>query len=347
MNVQHNVPLADYTSLHVGGPAETLLIAQGNELRNAIIKADKPIWVFGTGTNCLISDKGLPGTVIINTGGEIEQIDQTTLRADAGVSWDEFVQKAISLNLYGLEFSSGIPGTTGAAVAGNIAAYGHKVADSLVSAELLDTESGQIIEWTNADFGFDYRSSNLQKPENKHLVVLTATFNFSTQPTSQLEYSSAMQVAKELGISADSLENRRKIIIEVRRRAGSLLTDNAIGPWTAGSFFKNPVVNQSQVETILSFEETGITKEQLLRQNQIHSGSTVRVSAAHVLLAAGFERGQTWGNVRLHPDHILKIENTGNATAQEIYQVIQHILETVQKKLGIDLEPEVRFLGEF
>jgi UDP-N-acetylmuramate dehydrogenase len=107
------------------------------------------------------------------------------------------------------------------------------------------------------------------------------------------------------------------------------------------------LVDESQVQKILEHEEFKVSREQLLRQNVIHGGDKTRVSAAHVLLAAGFERGQTWGEVRLHPNHILKIENTGNATAQEIYDVVQIILGTVEQKLGIKLEPEVRFLGEF
>ena len=81
--------------------------------------------------------------------------------------------------------------------------------------------------------------------------------------------------------------------------------------------------------------------------NQVHGGAQMRVSAAHVLLAAGFSRGQTWGPVRLHPDHILKIENTGGATAQNIYDVAMEIQRTVLDKLSIELSPEVRFLGEF
>jgi UDP-N-acetylmuramate dehydrogenase len=66
-----------------------------------------------------------------------------------------------------------------------------------------------------------------------------------------------------------------------------------------------------------------------------------------VLLAAGFKRGQSWGKVRLHPDHILKIENTGGASAQDIYNVVQEVVATVRQKLSIELEPEVRFIGYF
>jgi len=150
-----------------------------------------------------------------------------------------------------------------------------------------------------------------------------------------------------MGLEPDSLANRRKIILQTRRRAGSLLQDTTVGPWTAGSFFKNPMVGEAEIRKIIDHEETNTTREMLLRQNVIHGGSRARVSAAHVLLAAGFHRGQTWDQVRLHPDHILKIENLGKAAASDIYKVVQLIISTVKEKLGIDLEPEVRFIGEF
>ena len=126
------------------------------------------------------------------------------------------------------------------------------------------------------------------------------------------------------------------------------------GSATAASILGHPVVTAKKngevkikAEWAPFYERLLELREQLLRQNQIHGGSSVRVSAAHVLLAAGFRRGQTWKNVRLHPDHILKIENIGQASAQEIYQVVQEIIGTVKDRLGIDLEPEVRFLGQF
>ena len=348
MNVQNNVLLARYSSLNVGGPAATLIeLEQDDSLQDVLKQATQPVWVLGFGTNSLISDKGLPGTVIINGVGGVEDLGNQTLRVDSGVAWDTFVQKAIELGLYGLEFTSGIPGSVGAAVAGSIAAYGHRVGDRLLGATVLDLKTGTITSWDNEAFEFSYRSSSLQKPEHRDCVVLDATFLLSQTPTSELEYDSALKTAAKLGLKPDSLQNRRTIILETRQQAGSLLTDNTTGPWTAGSFFKNPLVNEKQVEAIIGFEEAGVTKEQLLRQNKIHGGTTVRVSAAHVLLAAGFKRGQSWGNVRLHPDHILKIENSGQATAQEIYDVVQEIVQTVKTKLDITLEPEVRFLGDF
>lgn len=348
MKLQHNAPLVGYTSLHVGGQAEILIeLERGESLEKTVKNAEQPVWVLGYGTNVLISDKGLPGTVIINRFGSIDIEKDGLIRADSGADWDELVRKAIEHNLWGLEFTSGIPGGIGAAVAGNIAAYGHKVSDSFTEATMLDTKTGNISKWESDDFGFGYRSSSLQTAENRRFVVLEVIFKLKNSPTGELEYGSALKVAAELGIKPDSLGSRRRIIMEARRRAGSLLLAPGEDHFTAGSFFKNPMIDESQVQSILKHEESAISREQLLRQNVIHGGSQARVSAAHVLLAAGFKRGQTWGQVRLHPDHILKVENIGGATAAQIYDVVMDIIFTVKQKLDVTLEPEVRFLGEF
>lgn len=343
-----NVALADYTSLHVGGPAQRLIeVGADDDLKTLVGQQTMPLWLLGDGTNSLVADSGLGGTVIVCKQGVIETVAPNQLRASCGANWDDLTKKAVELGLYGLEFTSGVPGTVGGAVVGNIAAYGHQVADHLVSATILNPKNGQVSTWNAEQFGFSYRHSNLEDSANQHLVLLDATFEFSKTPTGPLEYGSALKVAEELGIEPGSLENRRRIILESRRRAGALNDSSTTNVYTAGSFFKNPVVGSNQVEAIIAQDESGISRQQLLRQNQIHGGSTVRVSAAHVLLAAGFRRGQSWGNVGLHPDHVLKIANLGAASAQEIYDVIQMIIKTVQQKLGITLEPEVRFLGDF
>ncbi|HSX44199.1 MAG TPA: FAD-binding protein [Candidatus Saccharimonadales bacterium] len=350
MKVSRDVNLSGYTSLKTGGPAKQLVeLDTGDDLQEAIgqFAMEGPVWILGYGTNCLVSDKGLPGTVIINKSGGIEEIGPRKFKVDSGVNWDDFIQHAIANDAWGLEFTSGIPGGVGAAVAGNIAAYGHKVADCFVEATLLDTSNHSVGVRDASFFAFDYRTSSLQQPENHKLVVLDATFEFQDSPTGELGYASALAAAKDIGVEPDSLENRRKIILETRSRAGSLLKDAAEGPWTAGSFFKNPVVSEEKAQAIIDHEETNITREQLYVQNRIHGQNSMRVSAAHVLLAAGFRRGQAWENVGLHPDHILKIENLGNASSREMYDVVQVILRTVKDKLDIDLVPEVRFLGEF
>ncbi len=157
-----------------------------------------------------------------------------------------------------------------------------------------------------------------------------------------------MSVAEELGSDIETLAGRRAAIIETRRRAGSLYHPNdKHGQRTAGSFFKNPMVSTEKATMLASFDESGKTLERINEQNRIHGGDSHRASAAHVLLAAGFSRGQTWNHVRLHPDHVLKVETLPEATAQEVYEVAQEIITTVKHKLDITIVPEVRFLGDF
>jgi UDP-N-acetylmuramate dehydrogenase len=350
MKITSNAELAELTSLGVGGLAENLVeFEDHDDIALIIAEQDKakPLWILGYGTNTLISDAGLPGTVIRFHQASKPIVDGTTVTAEAGMQWDELVQFTIANGLWGLELTSGVPGGVGAAVVINVTAYGQRVSEVLAWAEVLDPESGEVKRLSADDFGYSYKDSKLHAPGSK-LIVLKAAFNLAKEPTKELEYESARKVATELGLDTDSLADRRTTILEARRRAGAIYDESDPSQeHTAGSFFKNPLVSAEKAAELAEFEEKDITTAKLLEQNRIHGGEARRVSAAHVLLAAGFTRGQAWGSVRLHPEHVLKLENTGGATAQQIYDVAQEIMATVQDRLGIELEPEVRFLGEF
>lgn len=347
MQKLHNVSLADYSSFHTGGNAEILIECESvDEIESSISNASKSaITVLGYGTNVLISDEGLPGTVIVTRGGE-SKIEGNLLITDTGVWWDDIVLKSIENRLWGIELMSGIPSSIGGAVVGNIAAYGQQIADSLEWVEVFATDSQKLIRIPSSELKFNYRYCSLS--EEPSFVVLRAAFRLSDEASKTLEYGSALRIADELKLDPNKLSDRRVIILEARKRAGSIY--DPVGSkksYTAGSFFKNPVVPIEVAKQVITFDETGKSAEMILKQNKVHGGSDHRVSAAHVLLAAGFKRGQTWGNVRLHPDHILKIENIGDAKSQEIYNVSREIMSTVYEKLNIQLEPEVKFLGDF
>jgi UDP-N-acetylmuramate dehydrogenase len=347
MNVQYNAPLAPLTSLKCGGPAKVLMITSNTEelLEGLRAANGNHLNILGYGTNSLISDYGLDGTTIITRGGNLSFQDDLVV-ADTGAWWDDLVQLSIEKELWGIELMSGIPSSVGGAIMGNIAAYGQQISDTLAWIEVFNRDTAQVQKLSANEITFNYRSSSLQNQLN--FVILRAAFCLSPYSTTHLGYASAQSAAEKLGLDTGSLHNRRLIILEARGQAGSLWDPNdANAQHTAGSFFKNPLVSQTQAEEIATYDETGKSLERLLAQNRIHGGDTRRSSAAHVLLAAGFERGQTWGAVRLHPDHILKIENTGGAKAQEVYDVAQLVIRRVREELGIVLEPEVTFIGQF
>lgn len=348
MQTLTHTPLAPYTSLRCGGEAETLHLPTTREEVIELLaqtEANDPVWLLGFGSNCLISDGGLPGQTIIWRGGEVTR-DGNTIIVDAGVWWDDVVKYAIDQGLWGLELMSEIPSSVGGAVFGNIAAYGQQVSDTLLWVEVYDRTTGgtRILEKSAIDFA--YRESSLQT--QPHLIILQAAFELSPLPIHTLRYESALSIAHELRENIETLPGVRKVIIETRRRAGSIYhPDDPHAEHTAGSFFKNPMVTTEQATALAHYDESGKALERILDQNKIHGGSSHRASAAHVLLAAGFKRGQTWQHVRLHPQHVLKIETMPGATATEVYDVTREIIETVTKTLDITLTPEVRFLGKF
>lgn len=346
MQIRENISLADYTAFGVGGPAKRLIAIDKVE---DVLEAEigEPYWVLGYGTNCVISDKGLPGSVLLMRDGGQPKLENDLVIADASTNWDAVVELSIEHGLWGLELMSGIPGNVGAAVMGNIAAYGQQLAHSFAWVELFDPATNSREKLGKEDIDFSYRASSLQS-RRVPPIVLRVGLQLSRTSTHDLVYASALKIAEEMGKTPDTQQNRRAIILETRKRAGSIYDEkDPHHERTAGSFFKNPLVGKAKAEYLAGFDESGKTVEELLEQNRVHGGDEYRVSAAHILLATGFQRGQSWGPVRLHPKHVLKIENTGGATARQIYDVAHEIMATVKAKLGIDLEPEVRFLGDF
>lgn len=346
MKVLTNEPLAPYTSLRVGGAAEKLIVTTTyQEVLDSLNSQELPQWMLGFGCNALISDNGLPGTTLMLRGGAIT-VDDTEVTADAGTWWDDVVQTALEHKLWGLELLSGIPSSTGGAVFGNIAAYGAQISDTLQWIEVYDTRTQSVARRTAKEIAFSYRNSSLQT--EAEIIILRAAFKLAKTPIHELRYDSALNIAKELASDTDTLDGRRDVILETRRRAGSLYNpDNPESEHTAGSFFKNPLVTHVQAQLLAQFDETGKTLQRVLEQAKIHGGTSARASAAHALLAAGFQRGQTWNHVRLHPSHVLKLETLPGATATEVAAVVREIQTTVQEKLGIELEPEVKFMGAF
>jgi UDP-N-acetylmuramate dehydrogenase len=344
MNILKNEPLAKYTSFDVGGPAEQLVILDS---ARDILNVKGPIdWVLGYGTNSVISDEGLPGVVVMLRDGPEPTIKGNTLIADASTQWDVVVQYAIKNGLWGIELTSGIPGNVGAALSGNIGAYGQTIADTFAWAVVFDKDTKETKKLNKGDVELSYRYSSLQ--DQKNLIILEVALELSDSNTKELDYASAISVAKEMNLTPNTLENRRTIILETRKRAGSMYDE--LDPHrekTAGSFFKASVVDEAVSRRLAEFDESGKSVDELLEQNKLQGGNSFRASAALVLLAAGFSRGQAWGPVRLHRKHVLKIENTGGASAQNIYDVAQEVFLTVKDKLGITLEPEAQFIGKF
>jgi len=135
--------MSKHTSWRVGGPAETFFKpADINDVSTYLknIPSDEPVMFVGLGSNLLVRDGGIKGTVILTSGllNGIELISPTQLRVEAGVACGKVAKIAAKNNLVGIEFLAGIPGTMGGALRMNAGAFGGETWDWVAGVETID-----------------------------------------------------------------------------------------------------------------------------------------------------------------------------------------------------------------
>jgi len=175
--VSANAPLAPLTTFKVGGNADWLItIRAADEIARAIRIAQDhrvAVTVLGGGSNVLVADEGVAGLVIRIHGGEVRQIDDAIVRADAGVTINGLVRWTIAHGLAGVEAWAGTPGTVGGAVYGNAHFRGRLVSELVKSVTLL-SPIGQLTTVPSADMEFGYDYSRLHRTRE---IVAAADFN--------------------------------------------------------------------------------------------------------------------------------------------------------------------------
>ena len=173
-----NEPLANHTTMKIGGPAD--LFIEPSSIENLekvmkVIREHQLAWtVIGRGSNLLVSDKGIEGAVIkLGKGLEQLEIHDTEVRVGAGFSLVTLAVQISKKGLAGLEFASGIPGSVGGAVYMNAGAHGSDMSEVLEKVHVL-FDDGTLAWLTKEEMEFSYRTSVLQK--KRPGIVLEAIF---------------------------------------------------------------------------------------------------------------------------------------------------------------------------
>lgn len=161
--IQKDVPMSEYTSFKIGGPADLLIKPKDAEALGKLIALCKrenvPFLMIGAGSNLLVSDQGIDGVVCrLATGFDSIEIQGDTITAGAAVSLAALAKAAQRAGLSGLEFASGIPGSLGGAIFMNAGAYGGEMKDVILETEYLD-ESGVRKTIVGDSHEFSYRHS--------------------------------------------------------------------------------------------------------------------------------------------------------------------------------------------
>jgi UDP-N-acetylmuramate dehydrogenase len=331
MLTQRNISLLPYNSFHIDATAsEFVSVSSVNELKE-LLDQKTPRLILGGGSNILLS-KNVDGLVLkINIGG-IEEVKEDHMhiyvKVGAGENWHEFVMYTMKRNWGGLENLSLIPGNVGAAPIQNIGAYGVELKDSFYELEAYDRKSKKVFAFALNDCQFGYRDSIFKSAEKGRYIILNVTFLLRKTPVLHTSYGAIRDELKKMGVQSPTIQDVSQAVVKIRR---SKLPDPAeIG--NAGSFFKNPVVDQAKFLS-LSAKYPDIPAYP-------HEDQSVKLAAGWLIEQCGW-KGYRMGDAGVHKDQALVLVNYGKASGREILELSEKVQASVHKKFGIALEREV------
>jgi UDP-N-acetylmuramate dehydrogenase len=341
MEFLENVALAPYTTFGIGGPArwfsQALNEADVVEGVKFAHEQDLPLFILGGGSNLLVSDAGFPGVVLhIRLRGTREYFegDKLILGASAGEDWDNFVTLAVSLNCAGIECLAGIPGTVGGTPVQNVGAYGQEISQTVRMVRAFDLQLGEFVEFSASECDFAYRQSIFNSSEKGRYVVTWVEYALIPGGEPTLAYADLRQRFQE-GSEPPSLIQVAETVREIRRSKGMFLVQGDPDCASAGSFFKNPVVDRATLDVIAAEVAPGTR----IPQYPAADGQ-IKLAAAWLVEKAGFAKGYAKGPAGISTRHTLALVNRGGATAADILAISQEITERVEGKFGIWLERE-------
>ncbi len=346
MLLQEQVPLAELTTFRVGGPARYLARAStDSDVLEALEFAAShhlPVFVLGGGSNLLVSDGGFPGLVLkIEIRGITSEAaaSEEIFEVGAGEDWDAFVAHTVEQNCAGLECLSGIPGTVGGTPVQNVGAYGQEVSQTIECVAAIEISSGKKCLFSNADCEFAYRTSIFNTRGRGSCILLRVRYRLHPGGSPTVSYRDLQN--HFAGRGTPSLLETRNAVREIRHSKAMLIVAGDDDCRSAGSFFKNPVVDRGTAEGVLRFaEQHGLT----LTTYPAADGQ-VKLSAAWLVEHSGFHKGFADGPVGISRRHSLAIVNRGGAAAADIILLKNRIQRAVADQFGIELKPEPVFVG--
>lgn len=287
--LRRHEPLAKHTSWRCGGAADAAFFPADREDLAAFVRqlsADEPLTVIGLGSNLLVRDGGVRGTVLLLHAALNEiGFDGRLICAEAGVASPKVSRYAALHDRGDAEFLSGVPGTVGGALAMNAGCYGGETWRHVVEVEVL-TRQGVFERRSPRDYVIGYRTV-ISRRAADDVAFTGAWFGF---PPGNGAYA----------------RGRIKALLTQR------IVTQPLGLPNAGSVFRNPEGDH----------------------------------AARLIESCGL-KGLAIGGASVSDKHANFIVNAeGAATAADVEALIERVRAMVRSRTGVDLEPEVRIIGE-
>ena len=338
LKIQKNIPLAPYTTLRIGAPAEFFAVIKSREdLDEAIAWANKnrkTIMVLGGGSNILISKK-IKGLVLKNEirGMEVidRQADYALVEGKSGESWTKFVNFTLDHGYYGLENLFLIHGTVGAAPVQNIGAYGVELKDSFYHLKAIDLKTGHEKIFAKKDCRFAYRNSVFKTKFKGKYFIYSVTVKLSRQADFKLDYGSIREELLKKGISNPYASDVIRVIGEIRN---AKIPSPGLLP-NAGSYFKNAEISQAKFQSLLE-KYPGLPGFPAGR-------AKMKVPAGWLIEQTGF-KGKKFGPAWMYEKQALILVHNGRADAKQVLALAKKVKAAVRKKFGIDLSEEINVI---
>ena len=335
MEVHTNIPLKNFTTMKLGGPARFMVdVRTSAELisvyENAVSK-NLPIFILGGGSNVIAKDEGYNGIIIrIRIPGfEIvaDDINATTIKIGAGENWDDVVKRTVDMRLSGIEAMSMIPGTTGAAPVQNVGAYGQEIADTLVSLEAYDSQTKSLVVLQNEVCGFAYRDSIFRGSEKGRYVITSITIKLSKSLPQPPFYDALQTYFDEHSIKLFTGDTVRDAVIAIRT---DKLPDPKLKPNT-GSFFKNAIVEDWQLTDLQkAFPD--------IKAFSMGDGRS-KVPSGWLIEQTGL-KGQLLHGMRVHDKNTLVLINESAKGYADLAAARDEVIGAVRDKFRIQIEQE-------
>ena len=306
-----NEPMCKHTTFKVGGNADIFIKVKNLEQLKFVIKVAKKnnirITIIGNGSNLLVKDNGIRGIVAKIEFEDIKiDADNAIVTVGAGVKLGLLAQELLKNELSGFEFASSIPGTIGGAVRMNAGAYGSEMKDIVISTKCLDLKRYNMLT----------QKTNIDDIEIEEYIEKSDEPEIVELNNDQQEFSYRDSV----------FSNKRYVILETKLKL------------------------QNGDKEEIKRKMDGFLKSRKEKQPNLPSaGSTFKRGDGYITAKLIDEcglKGYTIGGAQVSEKHAGFIVNTGDATAQNILDLIEHIKQVVYEKTGKLIKLEIEIIGD-
>ena len=325
MDIRKDISLKKYNTFGIDAKAKFFCeINSIADLKKALSLQGYPsLFVLGGGSNMLIT-KDLENLVLhINLKG-IELITENEDEAIIKVSLDH--------DYGGLENLSLIPGNTGTAPIQNIGAYGVELKDTFVSCDAMEIATQELKTFTKEECQFGYRDSYFKNEGLGKYIITSVSFKLTKRNHKlNVDYGAIVSELHISGITNPSIKDVSNAVIAIRK--SKLPDPKELG--NSGSFFKNPVVDKQQFDNFTKMNPTAPFYK--VTENEF------KIPAGWLIEQCGY-KGKRFGDAGVHKNQALVLVNYGDASGAEIIDLAENIIDSVLKRFGIVISPEVNII---